>query len=106
VSRSLRAVTNPAGVTNAPGAGAAGTATRTVRIGVLGCGNVGGSFVELVRAQQASVEQRTGLRLEITRSVAAVFCARAKEIVAAGRPSCRWCGRPIDPDGHPCPRMN
>ncbi len=40
---------------------------RTVRIGVLGCGNVGGSFVELVRAQQASVEQRTGLRLEITR---------------------------------------
>jgi uncharacterized repeat protein (TIGR03847 family) len=47
-----------------------------------------------------------GLRLEITRSVASVFCARAKEIVAAGRPSCRWCGRPIDPDGHPCPRMN
>ena len=67
MSRSLRAVTNPAGVTNQPGAGAAGTATRTVRIGVLGCGNVGGSFVELVRAQQASVEQRTGLRLEITR---------------------------------------
>ncbi len=34
---------------------------------MLGCGNVGGSFVELVRAQQAAVEQRTGLRLEITR---------------------------------------
>jgi uncharacterized repeat protein (TIGR03847 family) len=55
--------------------------------------------------EMAEVE-RDGLRLEITRSVAAVFCARAKEIVAAGRPSCRWCGRPIDPDGHPCPRMN
>jgi hypothetical protein len=26
--------------------------------------------------------------------------------VAAGRPNCRWCGFPIDPDGHPCPRMN
>ena len=55
--------------------------------------------------EEAEVEQ-DGLRLEITRSVASVFCARAKEIVAAGRPSCRWCGRPIDPDGHPCPRMN
>ena len=54
---------------------------------------------------RSSVE-RDGLRLEITRGVASVFCARAKEIVAAGRPSCRWCGRPIDPDGHPCPRMN
>jgi uncharacterized repeat protein (TIGR03847 family) len=50
--------------------------------------------------------ERDGLRLEITRGVASVFCARAREIVAAGRPSCRWCGRPMDPDGHPCPRMN
>ncbi len=49
---------------------------------------------------------RDGLRLELTRGVASVFCARAKEIVAAGRPACRWCGRPVDPDGHPCPRMN
>ena len=55
--------------------------------------------------EMAEVE-RDGLRLEITRGVASVFCARAKEIVAAGRPSCRWCGRPMDPDGHPCPRMN
>jgi uncharacterized repeat protein (TIGR03847 family) len=47
-----------------------------------------------------------GLRIELTREVAAVFCARAKEIVAAGRPACRWCGRPMDPDGHACPRMN
>jgi uncharacterized repeat protein (TIGR03847 family) len=49
---------------------------------------------------------RDGLRLELTRGVASVFCARAKEIVSAGRPACRWCGRPVDPDGHPCPRMN
>lgn len=50
--------------------------------------------------------ERDGLRLEITRDVASVFCRRAREIVAAGRPACRWCGRPIDRDGHPCPRMN
>ena len=52
------------------------------------------------------VADRDGLRLELTRGVASVFCSRAKEIVAAGRPACRWCGRPVDPDGHPCPRMN
>lgn len=50
--------------------------------------------------------ERDGLRLELTRGVASVFCSRAKEIVSAGRPACRWCGRPVDPDGHPCPRMN
>ena len=28
------------------------------------------------------------------------------ELVAQGRPNCRFCGQPIDPDGHACPRMN
>ncbi len=40
---------------------------QTVRIGVLGCGNVGAAFVQLVDAQRAFVERRTGLRLEVTR---------------------------------------
>jgi homoserine dehydrogenase len=40
---------------------------QTVRIGVLGCGNVGAAFVRLVEAQCATVERRTGLRLEVTR---------------------------------------
>jgi uncharacterized repeat protein (TIGR03847 family) len=53
-----------------------------------------------------SEPEHDGLRIELTREVAAVFCSRAKEIVAAGRPACRWCGRPMDPDGHACPRMN
>ena len=26
--------------------------------------------------------------------------------IDAGRPDCQWCGNPIDPDGHACPRMN
>jgi len=39
---------------------------NVVRIGVLGCGNVGSALVDLVRAQSDIVEQRTGLRLEIT----------------------------------------
>ena len=46
------------------------------------------------------------IRLYVTRSQAAAFCDHAERIIAAGRPDCRWCARPIDPDGHQCPRMN
>jgi uncharacterized repeat protein (TIGR03847 family) len=49
---------------------------------------------------------RGHIRLYVTRSQAAAFCDHADELVAAGRPNCVWCGSPIDPDGHPCPRMN
>jgi uncharacterized repeat protein (TIGR03847 family) len=49
---------------------------------------------------------RGRLRVELSRGQALAFAARAVELVAAGRPTCRFCGLPIDPDGHPCPRMN
>jgi homoserine dehydrogenase len=39
--------------------------TNLVRIGVLGCGNVGSAFVKLVKDQQATIEQRTGVRLDV-----------------------------------------
>jgi uncharacterized repeat protein (TIGR03847 family) len=51
------------------------------------------------------IDQGT-LRLELTRGQALAFSGRATELVAAGRPACRFCGLPMDPDGHPCPRMN
>jgi homoserine dehydrogenase len=40
---------------------------RTIRIGLLGCGNVGAAFVPLVARQAPAIEARTGLRLEIAR---------------------------------------
>jgi uncharacterized repeat protein (TIGR03847 family) len=46
------------------------------------------------------------VRLYVTRGQAASFVEHAEQVVAAGRPECRWCAHPIDPDGHPCPRMN
>jgi uncharacterized repeat protein (TIGR03847 family) len=58
------------------------------------------------RSLGAEDPDRGHVRLYVTRSQAAAFCDRADELVAAGRPSCPWCGNPIDPDGHPCPRMN
>ena len=34
------------------------------------------------------------------------FCERATALVNAGRPTCPFCGLPIDPLGHLCPRAN
>ncbi|MCU1394069.1 MAG: hom [Ilumatobacteraceae bacterium] len=50
-----------------------------VRIGVLGCGNVGAAFVQLVAAQADAIEARTGLRLEVTR-VAVRNMSREREV--------------------------
>jgi homoserine dehydrogenase len=41
--------------------------TETVRVGLLGCGNVGAPLVELLRTRAAEIEARTGLRLEVAR---------------------------------------
>jgi homoserine dehydrogenase len=38
-----------------------------VRIGLLGCGNVGSALVHIVEAQRTTVADRTGIELEITR---------------------------------------
>ncbi len=46
------------------------------------------------------------LRVHLSRGQAVAFCAVAAELVSAGRPACMFCGHPMDPDGHPCPRMN
>jgi uncharacterized repeat protein (TIGR03847 family) len=39
-------------------------------------------------------------------SYARSFVQRAMNVVAAGRPPCPFCGNPLDPEGHLCPRAN
>ncbi len=46
------------------------------------------------------------LRVHLTGAMARAFVDRAKKVVAAGRPPCPFCGNPLDPEGHVCPRMN
>jgi uncharacterized repeat protein (TIGR03847 family) len=46
------------------------------------------------------------LRVRITPQMAIGFSQRAQRIVAAGRPPCPFCGQPLDPGGHLCPRRN
>ena len=48
----------------------------------------------------------TRIRMQITRGQAVAFCDHADEVVAAGRPPGIFCGRPMNIDGHMCPRMN
>jgi homoserine dehydrogenase len=43
------------------------TSSRTIRVGLLGCGNVGGALVPLIEQQADVIEARTGLRLEVVR---------------------------------------
>ena len=46
------------------------------------------------------------VRFLVTRAQATAFVDHARDVVAAGRPPCPWCGAPLDPEGHACPRMN
>jgi uncharacterized repeat protein (TIGR03847 family) len=44
--------------------------------------------------------------VNITIGMAAAFSTRSKAVVNAGRLPCPFCGIPIDPRGHLCPRAN
>jgi uncharacterized repeat protein (TIGR03847 family) len=46
------------------------------------------------------------VELNITVAMAAAFATRSKAVVNAGRLPCPFCGIPIDPRGHLCPRAN
>ena len=52
---------------------------RQVRIGVLGCGNVGAPFVSLIADQSKEIEARTGVQLVVSR-VAVRNLSRQREI--------------------------
>jgi len=46
------------------------------------------------------------LRVSLTGGAARAFAKRAGAVVSAGRPPCPFCGNPLDPQGHVCPRAN
>lgn len=57
------------------------------------------ALIELTGAQDI-------LRVLITLGYAENFAKRAIAVVGAGRAPCPFCGGPIDPSGHLCPRAN
>ncbi|MGZ6885035.1 MAG: homoserine dehydrogenase [Acidimicrobiia bacterium] len=53
--------------------------SRTVRVGLLGCGHVGSALVRLITEHRDEIETRTGIRLEVTR-VAVRNLARERDV--------------------------
>jgi uncharacterized repeat protein (TIGR03847 family) len=46
------------------------------------------------------------VRLWATREQMLALSRHGAAVVARGRPTCQFCGNPIDPEGHRCPAMN
>lgn len=48
----------------------------------------------------------SSVRVVLSPVQARSFVRRARALVSAGRPPCPFCGGPLDPTGHVCPRSN
>jgi uncharacterized repeat protein (TIGR03847 family) len=51
-------------------------------------------------------EEPRQMRVVLPPSRARAFARRAQSVVSAGRPPCPFCGGPLEPEGHICPRSN
>ncbi|MGK2948655.1 MAG: DUF3090 family protein [Acidimicrobiales bacterium] len=67
-----------------------------------------GDRIVVVLEELMAEEELEGasVKVRLSRAQVSAFVAHARRLVEAGRPPCRFCGLPVDPDGHPCPRMN
>ncbi|MBP9066955.1 MAG: DUF3090 family protein, partial [Candidatus Microthrix sp.] len=63
-----------------------------------------GLFLDEPSFDDAATEPRE-LRIRMSAAAARGFAQRAGRLMAGSRPICELCGRPIDPDGHACPRL-
>jgi len=54
----------------------------------------------------AEVSADEVLEVHLEPAVARAFVKRALAVISAGRPPCPFCGSPLDPEGHVCPRAN
>ncbi|MBN1092707.1 DUF3090 family protein [Blastococcus sp. TML/M2B] len=89
---------------------------RVAAMGLAWDGSEQAVVVEAVAAGEEPIEEDAilsdsdegpdALRVTITPMAARAFIARARRVIAAGRPSCPLCSMPLDPTGHVCPRQN
>ena len=64
------------------------------------------ALAEAVAEAEAETEPSEVLLVRIEPGRARAFVQRAAKVVEAGRPSCPFCGQPMDPEGHLCVRAN
>jgi uncharacterized repeat protein (TIGR03847 family) len=89
---------------------------RVAAMGLAWDGAAEAVVVEAVAAGEEPIEEDAilsdsddgpdALRVTITPVAARAFVARARRVIAAGRPACPLCSMPLDPAGHVCPRQN
>jgi uncharacterized repeat protein (TIGR03847 family) len=75
--------------------------TQTVVIEAIAVGEY-----EAEEPTEAELAELDRLRVRLTPDATQAFISRARRVVAAGRPPCPFCGQPLDPRGHLCPRHN
>lgn len=81
-------------------------------IGELGLGFHESKRLFVVVARQATesesqdASELATARFWITPEQVQAFTKQAERVLAAGRPTCPFCGLPVDPSGHPCPAAN
>jgi uncharacterized repeat protein (TIGR03847 family) len=81
------------------------------KVGQMGLGYDSDQDLVVVVAQSLQPEgepeeNAVTARFWITRGQAKALADHALEVVAQGRPICALCGRPINPEGHFCPKRN
>jgi uncharacterized repeat protein (TIGR03847 family) len=59
-----------------------------------------------LQTEEESEEDAITARFWITRGQAKAMADHSLEIVSQGRPVCSLCGRPINAEGHFCPKRN
>jgi uncharacterized repeat protein (TIGR03847 family) len=58
-----------------------------------------------LQVEDAGVEPHTA-RLGASREQMRALAIHSRNVIAGGRPICGNCGRPMDPEGHFCPKSN
>ena len=56
--------------------------------------------------EEADLLEPDQIRLWATRAQMLALSRHGAAVAARGRPRCRFCDNPIDPEGHTCPAMN
>jgi len=62
--------------------------------------------IEFLEIDTGEIETLNSLRVQLEISMCNSFIKRSKALISAGRLPCPFCGIPIDPQGHLCPRAN
>ncbi len=62
--------------------------------------------LEELTEEETEADDGASVKVHLNRAQVSAFVGHARALVSAGRPPCRFCGLPLDAEGHACPRMN